>query len=373
MRRTLSGFLGLALSTLGLAGCGTFSIPRVAAQGTTIVFPVPAGFGAGFGRALNESLEYGVNPAGCAISPDQNSPLEDFQRGELLFALRTDSDVGSNLNTYLKVRYITRVHADEASRVALPPEGDAFYNIGTPLESGQTVAFVDIPYDVEPNTYYVFMERWKRDPQQANCFVKQAPIMFGTKPWLAWAGLTGWGGQSPEAGMQIHVVASSYGSALFHDTAFGFDKWNVDGSYSFNGYTGALDYVIPSPALRLWVGDPSTGQYPAAREFTLAYPAGKLEITGATLGGLHRSGGFVSVSTTSSPSGCDGSGTARISVIDPDKQAHWVDVVYRLRDFAQCGQAVLDDFTVVEGSQKAYNLDGNPINAVVYLDPVYSF
>jgi len=216
------------------------------------------------------------------------------------------------------------------------------------------------------------MERSRRNYPALSQFVKLDPVTFssGTVPWLAWAGLSPWGGQTPVNGMQIRVVESS--GPLFHDTTHGFDKWNVDASYSFNDYTGTLDYVVPSPALRLWVGDPSTGAYPAAWEVTLAYPAGELEITGATLGGLHRSGGFVSVSTTGAPSGCGGPGTARISVIDPDRQAQWVDV-YRLRDFPNCGRAEPADFAEVEGSLKAYNLDGNTISAVVVPDPVYSF
>jgi hypothetical protein len=245
------------------------------------------------------------------------------------------------------------------------------------VQSGQTVAIVDIPYDTPPNIYYVFMERWKRDPEAPSFFVEQAPVdipagTFGTLPWLAWADWTG-GTSRPDWPLEIRVVASSYGS-FFDATPRGFDKWNFNGSYSWRQYTDDLGYLVPHPKLRIWIGNPSTLEYPAAWEITLAYPAGKLEITGATLGRRNRSGGLVSVSAaTGSTSSCSDPGTTRISLIDPDRQTQWVDVVYRLRNFANCGRAVPGDFTAMAGSQKAYNVDGNPIVPIAYLDPEYSF
>ena len=378
MRKTLSGFLGLALSSLGLAGCGTFSIPRVAAQGTSILIPVPDLFGAGFGRVLNASLADGdIMPENNELSPVAGSRLEDFQRGELLFALRDGPSVGSNLRTYLPVRFITRVHFDEASGAALPAAGEAYLNLGTPVQSGQTVAIVDIPYDTPPNIYYVFMERWKRDPEAPSFFVKQAPVnipagYFGTLPWRAWADWTG-GTSRPDWPLEIRVVASSYGS-FFDATPRGFDKWNFNGNYSWRQYTEDLGYLVPHPKLRIWIGNPSTLEYPAAWEITLEYPAGKLEVTGASLGRRHRSGGFLSVSpTTGSPTGCSAPGSTRISLVDPERQTQWVDVVYRLRNFANCGRAVPGDFTAMAGSQKAYNVDGNSIVPIAYFDPEYSY
>jgi len=380
MRKTLSGFLGLALSSLGLAGCGTFSIPSIAVQGTTIVIPVPDAFGAGFGRALNQDLPFGVvDPASRVIDPTLNPLLEDFQRGELLFALRTGPTLGSSLITYLPVRYITRVHADEATGAALPPAaGEGYINVGTPVQTGQIVAFVDVPQATPPGTWYVFIERWRRKPGASSQFEQLAPktINFSTTtlPWHAWAGWGGWGGyvSSPDAPLKIRVVASTYGT-LFHDTAWGFDRWSFDGTYAFLNYTEDLKHLVPNSKLRIRIVNPSTGEFPAAWEITLAYPAGKLEITGAALGRLHLSGGLVGVNTAGSPSGCGGSGTTRISLIDPDRYTQWVDVVYRLRDYANCGRAIPSDFTAVENSLKAYNADGNLITAIAYPDPEYSF
>lgn len=371
MRKALAAFLGLTLSSLGLAGCGTLSIPRVAAQGTTIVFPVPDGFAAGFGRALNQELPYGVvDPAMLEVDYASNPLLEDLQRGELLFALRAGATVESPLVTYLPVRFITRVHVDEASGATLPAAGEIFYNLGTPLVYGQTVAFVDIPTLTNPNTYYVFMERWRRDPDSPSHFEKLAPVpLWDPFPWLSWADSS----MRPDLGMQIHVVASTHGSA-FHDAGQGFDKWSAGQNYNVNNYTEILDHVVPHPKLRVWIGDPSTGELPAASEFTLAYPAGKIEITGATLARLHRSAGFVNLSvTTGSSTPCDAPGTARISLVDPDRTVQLVEVVYRLRNFEDCGRAEPGEFFVVTGSPKAYDIDGNPIDAFAYVDPDYSF
>jgi len=375
MRRMLSAFLGLGVAASGLAGCGTFSLPRVAAKGTTIMIPVPDGFGAGFGRVLNDELPFGpsVDPATISVPFASNTLIDDHQRGELLFALREGSNVSSNLVTYLPVRYAGRVHADEVSRRVLPAEGDSFYPIGTPAEVGQTVAFIDIPYATQPGTYYVFVERWKRKQNPTNVFEKIAPVVFhGTTPWLSWAGFTGYGTSHPTIGMKLHVVDSGHGE-LFHEATHGFDKWFVDGGYYGGIYGGDLDQLIPSPKLRIWLGNPYSPNYPAAFELTLQYPAGKLEIMGATLGNLHRSGALVGLSKAESPAGCGGTGSAHISLVDPEQRTQWIEVVYRLRDFGGCGRAVPSDFTIVPESLKAYDPSGNAIGAVAYRDDVYSF
>ena len=370
MRTTLSGSLGLALSILGLAGCGTYSVPRFAVKGTTIMFPVPDGFGAGFGRALNDTLVFGdINPGDNPV--DFNAPHEDFQRGELLFALREEPSTSSARITYLPVRYVTRVHADESSGAALPEEYD---NAGTPVQTGQIVAFVDIPYigpeQLPAGTYYVFVERWRRSSSGSPHFVQLTPTSINHNgwptPWVGWAAL------SPDQGIKLRIVDQSGAGEgeFFHQPAIGFDKWA--GSYSSHDHAEDLDRLVPNLKLRIWIGNPQTDTYPAAWEMELAYPVGKFEVIGASLGRNHRSGSLVTMSTTGSPSGpCQGSGTARISMIDPDQHTFWVDLVYKLRSPA-CGRATVSDFTLV-GSPKVYDIDGNPISLPPYIDPVYSF
>jgi hypothetical protein len=79
----------------------------------------------------------------------------------------------------------------------------------------------------------------------------------------------------------------------------------------------------------------------------------------------------VTIQTTGSD--CTSQGTARVSLIDPERQTRWIEVVYRVRDFVRCGRAAPGDFEIVGGTHKAYNPDGNAISPVAYLDPAYSF
>jgi hypothetical protein len=335
-------------------------------KGTTIVFPVPDGFGAGFGRALNATLQYGDVDL-TLKSVDVESPLDDFQRGELLFALRAGPSTALARITYLPVRYITRVHADESSDAALPAE---LANVGTPIQTGQIVAFVDVPYTAEltAGTYYVFVERWRRASSGSTQFVQMTPtpinFNYWPLPWVAWGATT-----SPDAGMKLRIVDQTPPGEgpFFHSPTLGFDKWG--GGYHSLDHMDELNQLVPNLKLRIWIGDGQTN--PAAWEMTLAYPAGKIEVTGAALGRIHLSGGLVSVSTTSSPAGCVGPGSTRISMVDPDQRSQWVDLVYRLRD-PDCGRAAAPDFTPV-GSSKAYDVDGNPISLPPFIDPVYSF
>jgi hypothetical protein len=275
------------------------------------------------------------------------------------------------------VRYITRVHLDESSGAALPAELEEYIPIGTPLPTGQIIAFVDIPLaeQLAPERYYVFVERWRRASSGSTQFVQLTPVPINhnywpNNPWIGWANF------SPDQGIPIRIVdqdpgAGDFVQELFHHPAGGWDKW--EGGYHFLDHMDDLEHLVPNPKLRIWIADFDPPTVPAAWEITLAYPAGQIEVTGATLGRTHRSGGLVSVSTTSSPSGCEGSGTTHISVIDPDQQSLWVDVAYRRRD-PTCERITASDFEPVENSTKAYDLEGNPIlPAVADIDQEYDF
>ena len=377
MRRTLSGFLALALSTVGLAGCGIYSLPRVAAQGSTIVFAVPDGFGSGFGRALNQYISQNPTTDPSALTVDLNPPLEDFQRGEILFALHADASPESAILAYLPVRYITRVHVDEGSSASLPASGETYGVLGTNPQTGQIVALVDIPFSVSPATRYVFMERWRRTPGSTT-FEKLSPMQVGSPavPWRAWAGISNGTPLPADAPMEIRIVAGDT-SAFFNDASFGFDKWF--GSYSWRNFSTDLDHLTPRPKFRIWIDNPNpppgTPRTPAAWEITLQYPTGKIEILGAELGTFHRSGGIVTVgATTGATTPCGATGTTKLSAVDPDQKTIWVDVVYRLRDFENCGRAGVNDFTPEPGTLRAYNADGVMLSSpFAYFDNWYSF
>src|SRR5262245_42332402 len=115
MRRPASCGVALAAAAV-LLGCGIQPMPRVAANGSTITILVPNGFGAGFGRVLNQWVATqpvgSLNPATATLAIQDPPTLEDFQHGEILFALRLTSDPTSGLVGYLPVRYITRVEVD---------------------------------------------------------------------------------------------------------------------------------------------------------------------------------------------------------------------------------------------------------------------
>ena len=183
---------------------------------------------------------------------------------------------------------------------------------------------------------------------------------------------------SPTVGMQIRIVESSELGNFFSDTNYGFDKFF--GDYMSRSFTADLGHFSPRPKLRIWIDNPYPAPgmpgTPAAWEWTIQYPAGKIEITGAELGSRHRSGGFAALSPpTTSGSGCSEVGTTKISVIDPDQTALWVNVAYRLRAFPACGgQAVPSDFTAAQGAApKAYDVNGNAIYPYAFVDPEYSF
>ena len=108
---------GSALAVIALlvipVACGTKPIPMIAVAGTTVTIPIPDGFPTGFGRVVAGSSA--ADPLSSVPAFSAASPLEDPQRGELLFSL-LDSN-GTHLR-YLPVAYITRVHMSPQSRSA---------------------------------------------------------------------------------------------------------------------------------------------------------------------------------------------------------------------------------------------------------------
>ncbi len=360
------------------AGCGTLTIPRIAVQGTTITIPVPDGFGPGFGRALNQELDVGTSFPPSSYSVPYPSELDDLQRGELVFALRTSPSPISSLVSYLPVQYVTRVHVDGGSLAAVPAPGIDF--LGTPPSVGQVLALVDIPQEVPPGNYYVLVERWKRTIEPPHTtFVKETPTINTTPPvnWVAWGGKDAiYGLPNPELGMPIRIVASPYVSSRFNDALEGYDK--LFGSYLTRDFTADLPKLVPQPKLRIWVKNtnPESYQIPAAWEVKIGYPRRKIEILGLELGSLDRSGAYATLSTATGPedSCTDKTGETKISVIDPDRRSAWVEVVYRLRDFDDCGRAVPGDIVFVADTFKSYKADGSVITPpYALIDNGYSF
>jgi hypothetical protein len=282
----------------------------------------------------------------------------------------------SSLITYLPVRYVTRVHVDEGSPAGVPAPGIAF--LGSDPSSGQVLALVDVPQEVPPGSYYVFVERWKRDknhPQLA--FVKETPTI-NTPPvnWVAWGGRDAFYGiPNPELGMPIRIVASPYVTNRFNDAVEGYDRWF--GDYSLKNFTADLPNLVPQPKFKIWVRNPAPPyEIPAAWEVVIAYSRKKIEILGVELGSADRSGAYATVSQpTGPPLTCIvKNGQTKISVIDPERRSAWVEVVYRLSDFGTCGRAVVGDFSLADNTFKGYKDDGSAItDPYVWIDNAYSF
>ncbi len=362
-----------------LTACGTHTIPIAAVPGTTITIPVPDGFGAGFGRALNTKLSteaYGQTVPGLPV-PIGADYLEDYQNGELLFALYGFTSSCANkitFITYLPVRYITRVHVDEASRQATPAAEEPPAIDGTPPAVGQVLAFVDIPEVVPaPDRYCVFVERWKRHPSATTTFEEVPP--HANDPPLVWRGWTGW---YPQRGLKLNVVAAPSGWPSLGWVNFNpFDVYDeVAGNYVGGAVTQEeLGSLAPRPKLTFRVQNVFMPPLPAAWEVEIRYPLAKIEILGVELGAVHRSAAIASLGpTTGTPGGCGDLGSTKISVVDPDRVAAFANIVYRILDFTNCGRAIAADFAVLGGSFKAFDVNGNLIsNPYFYLDTAYSF
>lgn len=377
MRGALGCIGGTAVLVTVLLGCGTYPLPRIAVQGTTITIPVPDVYGTGFGRVLNPRLDYGETvAANLPIAYPAEATKEDEQRGELLFALHSSNSHTSGFVTYLPVRWITRVQLDEGSPAALPAAGESWnFEPSTNPVVGQTVAAVDIPASVPPTDYWIFVERWWRDtsslPTSAQNFVERTVrINNPLVPWL------GWTGSGPQTGIPIQITLAPQSGTRFTDFD-GWDKWF--GTYSARNFINDLDGLTPRPKLLIWLDNISTTPVdpPAAWEAQLQYPREKIEVLGVELtGAKHRSGAIVTIQRDSGAlMSCvePTQATTKIMVVDPSQSASSVQVVYRPRNFAQCGRAVAGDFTIAAGSFKGYDVNGNLMAPYYFVNNAYSF
>lgn len=362
MRWRLASALGAVLLLAGL-GCGSRPIPMVAVPGTTIVIPVPNPFAGGFGRALNGvvALDPYTELTGPVTVPYvQGSALEDEQRGELLFELR--DGVGAFAG-YLPVRYMTRLHLDEASQSGSPGPGEPV----TGAADGETLALVDVPANVPKGPYTIEVERWLRDEVDPDQFVQapQPTLVDPPGPWVGW----GWedangANDDPMKGIPFEVadVNTTYPNAFSPFKAWtSFFGTYVEGSQ----IRQKLDRLVPRPRVYLYVPGPSGGPLPAAWELEVQYPRHRIEVLGVGLWRLNRTGALI---TWDSDPGalvdCGSPGTASIKIhmIDLAQSTDLVTLAFRPRHFGSCGgRAQAADFVVVPGSVKAYDDNGDPL------------
>lgn len=363
MRSTTKLGLGVALLIVG-AGCGSRPIPLVAVPGTTIVIPVPHTFGAGFGRALNGVVATNpytelTGPLAVAYTP--GSALEDEQRGELLFELHDDT---GSFAGYLPIRYMTRLHVDEASQGASPSPSEPGGGGGG---DGETVALVDVPANVPAGSYTIEVERWLRDEANVGQFVQgpQPVLNDPPGPWVGWGWEDANGNDDPQKGIPFEVadVSTSYGNAFNP-----FKAWtNFLGNYVEGGNVKAsLNKSIPRPKVYLYVVTPSGQPLPASWELEVQYPRERIEVLGVELRRPHRSSGVAAwqrdpgaLVDCSSP----GMATIKIMMIDLTQKTDLMSVAFRPRNFGDTcgGRAQASDFVITPGSLKAYDASGAPI------------
>lgn len=337
------------LATLFFCACGGQPIGRVVVPGTTIAIPVPPSYYGGFG------LRIGTDPA-TAPAYDENHPLEDAQRGELLFKLvQLPSEA---VYGYLPRRWITRVAIDESALEAINGSFNA--------AEGQVIAFVDIPVDVDDGDYEIRVERHRRDPASpTRAFVQTATTIDVTIPF---AGLlqdvpwNGWGGWDPSAGIPIQVQGPPANPPKFTELM----GWaDVFGEY--RGTLGALTNQelrnhTPYPSFRIGAG--TYENLPAAVEMEFDYPINRMRIRGVKVTRDGPSGAIVRWDAEDPDAivGCSAPpGRLKIMMIDPDREAAGVEVAYELRNFAQpCGDRIVpsEDIEPVASTFKAYDEDG---------------
>lgn len=331
----------LAVAAFGvfLAGCGAYSIPRIAVEGGTITIPVPNSYGPGFGRVLSDAMPTSGLVTTLLPWPAYNpaSGLEDELRGELVFALH---DMNFDFITYLPVRYLTRVHMDEGSKAGNP-------NTGAGYAAGQVLAFVDIPVGVRAKNgsdqFYIYVSRFIRNGSSAPYnFLATTPVVGGYY-WISW-GHPFWAWP-----VGIKILANSTES--FNP----FTGWGLSfGDYQSFDVTGDLPELIPQPKLPVTViGGPT----PAAWEVEVTYPADKVEVIGAELSTNQKSTAVLALEHIDS-------GKVKVSVVDPRQLTNQVKLVLVPEDLTMSsGTASPGDFQEVAASLRAYDENGVDISA----------
>jgi hypothetical protein len=315
---------------------------------------VPGSFNTGFGRALYGNAEP-PTPAQFSPAPTYvpNSPLEDPQRGEMVFDLYD----GSTLLGNLPLRYITKVSPHPSSRSEI--EG---YVTRT---KGQTLAFVDIPLFedlVDDKDYRIVVSRHRRIKGNPNDY-EAAPVqnVWGV-PWH------GWGDESPaQSPHEISIFIRAASGTVTNFTPL--EGWEL----STSGLQGEpvsteLQELAPYPDFELRVPPVgSTQTPPAAWKIELGYIKGAIRIRGVSLRRTSASEALVIWDADETePVECFAGGVLKIQVMDPERLTEGVRVAYDLRNFESgaCAlRATASSFTEVPGTFQAWDENGVDITA----------
>ncbi len=351
-------YLGLVL--LLIVACGSEPVPRVAAAGTTISVAIPPTYTAGFGHALSDPMSrfFLTTSLNLAMGYPSGSAAEDEARGELVFSLYGGA---GNFRTYLPVRYVTRVRADENSPAAV--------GLDPGFSGAQTIALVDIPSQVPvPNNYTIKVERYRRSATSPYGFVREQPQLEGGD-WVGWGQRDSY--QVPYADPHLRIpIRIVAGAGAKHNDFIG---WRVGTGGTLgseptwesgpgNEQDDARD-VVPSPAFGVYLHNPFAESPPGAVEFVVEYPREKIEILGVQLNRAQRSSALALLTPDASPPPADctpQTGSALVKVVDPEEVTSSVAISYQLRAFDACGRLsdALSGVTIQGGSVRSHDRDG---------------
>jgi hypothetical protein len=348
-----------------LCGCGSQVIPGVVVEGTTATIAIPNDFDVGYGRRWAGTTDATGPPV------DFSNPLEDLQRGEVIFRLY---DSGTPVtNGKLAVRYITRVMRDASSVNS--------YNTG---DNTQPVAFLDIPCglvnDGLDKVYQIKVQRFRRNPANGFQFDPVQQSFFGANAandWWGW-GSTPWtqqqmipirvmdslndtNGQQPDSSCNRFTPIEAWGPFGTRGDPSGSVTTGIDTQY-------ALDSSIPLPEFRVRLASSGTTA-PYAWDLQLSYPAGRMNVFDVRLLRENPSGAIAiwktTPSTTPPPSQCASApGTIDLHVIDPQNLASYrvrgVAITYWLiNQTSSCRRITESDVSIATESYRGYDANGN--------------
>ena len=355
------GWIGCAAASLALGvalGCGSYTIPRHALEGTTLVIAVPASFKPGFGRRRSDAMTNRTAPITSLPAPAYvpGHPHEDEIRGELVFSLLKRSN--GQFVSYLPVRYVTRVHLDEGSPGGLDDPSVATWGVAE-YAKGQVLAFVDVPLGVvaaNGGNHDFAINVWSsaRKPAQPSVWETLLVTIDGVW-WL------GWGEAQPYLGIPIDIYAGD-GSTHFNDDYLG---WEGNSGYYAEDVTEELEDVVPRPKALMRVIIPATAEYPAAWEADITLPRQKGQVIGVEAASHHKSSAVAMIINPATPdTGCvSGNRTVRVAMADPRKRTEGVRLIVKPPDFS-CSNAqrlsANNHFTI--SSVVAYDETGTEID-----------
>lgn len=295
----------VALAAMGGLACAGRPVPLVARAGTTVGLAIG---GEGF-AASSAWLAYGT------------SVVPDRQRGFLVFELRQGSTVVATLPT----RLVTKLQPDSASEAGLT--GSAPTNSGSPYPFlQQAMALVDIPSNVPPGTYRIYVRR--STAASGGSFVTPDPL---------------------DSTLYSLEVIGPQNDVDF--TPFDHEEGILG---VFAASPAQLQSVVPKPKLLLNLPQDSVG-FPAAASLELAFDPSRIDPWGGILNSPTRPGVLITLEL-SAPN------RVRLHYVNPAADGAQLALVFEVVDRGIAYDPVSETAHFFLLSQQYYDADGNPMS-----------